>query len=1230
MQSFLLKSIFITTLLFLVLSAKVQAQDLNYVQGDVLVQLSPNGDAATLAARFKHWEGTPTRIYVKRQVSQNLNIWLYHFNYKKIDEHRFLTALKASRLVIEAQWNHLVKKRATPNDPLFSNQWQYINDGSSGGVVDADIDADEAWDITTGGLTALGDTIVVCVIDDGIDDKHEDIVENLWYNYGEIPDNGIDDDGNGFVDDYKGWNTFAGNDDITDAGVGGGHGTPVAGIVGAKGDNGIGVTGVNWDVKLMIVVGGSGDEAEVLMSYDYPLSLRKMYNASGGTEGAFVVSTNASWGIDNGQPADAPLWCAMYDSLGMHGIISCGATANRATNVDLDGDLPTACDSDYLIAVTNMDRTDTKVTAAGFGLTSIDLGAFGESTFAPDVNDNYGPFGGTSGATPHVTGAVALLYAHPCPGFISIAKGDPEAGAALAKRYILEGVDPNPSLDGITVTGGRLNLKNALDLLGSECDGDGCYVPFSLAATGITLNETTINWQSGTLSDTFNIRYRTLGEVTWIDIMELDTNRLELSSLMACTEYEFQVQAICLGTTTAFSESRLFRTEGCCEPPLAITASSSVEDQINVNWDTVMIATGYELSYKEISASTWTEQYSTNTKDTLMSLMACTTYELRLRTICNTVDTSAYSAIYMVRTSGCGICIDGAYCEGGAGSDDFEWISKVVLNTIDNTSGQSGGYTDFTNISTMLTRGESYPIIIEQMYSGAAFGDQFEVWIDFNQDGDFEDAQEKVFQTEEASATAVNGMLTIPPSAMLGATRMRVMMKFNTLSNDPCSTYNFGEIEDYCVDIQDTDACLVPVFIEGIVDGNKINLTWEALDQVDEFLVEYINADLTDWLSISTNNSFLSLEGLTDCTPYKLRITSFCAGVEGAMSEVLNLKTSNCGRCIDLPYCGSLGEDAGFEWMESVKVNTLENVSGNNNGYQYFEGLSTSMEQGKDYEVTLVPGFDDGTFEEFFRIWIDFDQDGVFSGTELVYNSGSTTGAVNGMISIPSTALDGETRMRVSMKFNEIPDACESFSFGEVEDYCINIGEPDVEACELPSNITEANITSSSVVISWSANSSAIGFELRYRLEGTSTWMGDAISTTDYTIEALMACSTYEYELKTVCDIGVSDFTDTKTFTTDCSTGIFDIDAPSFSLNAFPNPFSERTTIAFESNWTGTGQLEYFDIHGKRLANSHKVQINRGLNSIEVRELQNLPTGVYFARISSGKETGIVRLLKIE
>ena len=288
-----------STLIFL-LPNILTAQQLDHVQGEILVKLWPQENQ-----QVKHWirtkqelNGRSTGISYSKEISKVMDIHSLRFDYNNISEEEMLNLIRRDSKVQAAQFNHFVTLRSTvPDDPLFESQWQYINTGQSGGTVGADIDIDLAWDIATGGLTADGDTIVVCVIDDGVNLNHPDMAANLWKNYGEIENNGIDDDGNGFIDDYHGWDTGSNSDAVGD---GGGHGTPVAGIVGAVGNNGVGVAGVNWDVKLMIVQGGTGIESEVLEAYSYPLVARKAYNETDGEEGAFVVSTNASWGIDQG------------------------------------------------------------------------------------------------------------------------------------------------------------------------------------------------------------------------------------------------------------------------------------------------------------------------------------------------------------------------------------------------------------------------------------------------------------------------------------------------------------------------------------------------------------------------------------------------------------------------------------------------------------------------------------------------------------------------------------------------------------------------------------------------------------------------------------------------------------------------------------------------------------------------------------------------------------------
>ena len=216
------------TMLLLSCTFFVSAQELDHVLGDVLVKIDKKQRIEILVEQFQYFNKKPTQIKVVNLASHPLNIWLLHFDQNTINEIHFLAFLRHQDNIEIAQFNHLITMRqTTPNDNLFNNQWQYVNDGSNGSVADADIDADLAWDITTGGVTADGDTIVVAVLDNGIGLNHLDFEDNLWVNYAEIPNDGMDNDSNNYTDDYRGWNIISDDDNIS----GGSHGTPVAGIV---------------------------------------------------------------------------------------------------------------------------------------------------------------------------------------------------------------------------------------------------------------------------------------------------------------------------------------------------------------------------------------------------------------------------------------------------------------------------------------------------------------------------------------------------------------------------------------------------------------------------------------------------------------------------------------------------------------------------------------------------------------------------------------------------------------------------------------------------------------------------------------------------------------------------------------------------------------------------------------------------------------------------------------
>jgi len=450
-----------TTLLsFLILlfgNLSVFAQlETNIVKGQLLVKIDAAYSPSYIFQNFPE-------IKSYELLSRNWNIYQVNFD-EQLNAENILNKLKSDPRILIAQYNHIIEQRATiPNDTQFASLWAMENTGQNGGTPGADIDATLAWDITTGGLTATGDTIVVAVIDGGFQLNHPDL--DFWKNYNEIPGNSIDDDGNGYVDDANGWNAIDQNGTISSDY----HGTHVAGTVGAIGNNNLGVTGVNWKVKIMAIRGSSGTESVVVRAYDYVYSNRVMYDTTNGQKGAFIVSTNASFGVDFGQPANYPLWCGIYDSLGKIGILNAGATANLNVNVDTQGDIPTACPSEYLISVTNTTNTDVKSNFAGYGVNTIDLGAPGTNILSCNNFSGYSTSSGTSMATPHVAGAIGLMFAAACPELLNKYKAYPDSFALIFRDFIFQGVDTLASLQNLVKTKGRLNIHKMLLKLQEYC-----------------------------------------------------------------------------------------------------------------------------------------------------------------------------------------------------------------------------------------------------------------------------------------------------------------------------------------------------------------------------------------------------------------------------------------------------------------------------------------------------------------------------------------------------------------------------------------------------------------------------------------------------------------------------------------------------------------------------------------------------------------------------------------
>ena len=357
----------------------------------------------------------PAGLTVERAVAQYQQSGLFEYAEPDYELHAFLT----------------------PNDPSYldGTLWALNNTGQNGGTSDADIDAPEAWDTRTS-----ANPVIVAVIDTGVRYTHEDLAANMWTNPGEIPGNGIDDDGDGYVDDVYGINAITNTGDPWDDHF---HGTHVSGTVGGVGNNGKGVVGVAWNVRIMALKflnsGGSGYTSDAVKCIDYAIA-----------KGAKIMSN--SWG---GSGYDQ----ALYDAIAAArdaDIIFVAAAGNDSSNNDIKPAYPASFALPNIVAVAATDRNNLLASFSNYGANSVELGAPGVSIYSclNGSDSSYGSLNGTSMATPHVSGALALLRAQ-----------FPELSYSNAIAVLLATVDPIPSLTGKTISGGRLNLQKLLTFL---------------------------------------------------------------------------------------------------------------------------------------------------------------------------------------------------------------------------------------------------------------------------------------------------------------------------------------------------------------------------------------------------------------------------------------------------------------------------------------------------------------------------------------------------------------------------------------------------------------------------------------------------------------------------------------------------------------------------------------------------------------------------------------------
>ncbi len=369
--------------------------------------------------------------------------------------------------------------------------------------------------------------------------------------------------------------------------------------------------------------------------------------------------------------------------------------------------------------------------------------------------------------------------------------------------------------------------------------------------------------------------------------------------------------------------------------PTGVATSNIGFDKATLSWTAVPAAT-YDLRYRVAGTSAWTDTAVNGTTSNLTGLTELTSYEVQVRSICDDGTTSAYSSTTNFSTTEFQL----VYCPSNGQKVTDEYISRVQLETIDNTSGaEASGYNDFTGISTNLAKGGDYTISVTPTWAGTVYNEGYGVWIDYNQNGDFTDAGEQVVNQAATQTTPVSITFTVPTGAKDGNTRMRVSMKYNGTPTS-CESFEYGEVEDYTVIIAgttaDTQAPTVPAGLAASnVTETTLTLNWDAAtDNVGVTGYDvYQGSTVIETVTATTAN----VTGLTANTAYQFSVTAKdAAGNESAASSALNITTAGGGTgtgCTSgitaFPYTEGFENTLGA-WSQSTgdDVNWTVNASG--------------------------------------------------------------------------------------------------------------------------------------------------------------------------------------------------------------------------------------------------------------------------------------------------------------
>lgn len=409
------------------------------------------------------------------------------------------------------------------------------------------------------------------------------------------------------------------------------------------------------------------------------------------------------------------------------------------------------------------------------------------------------------------------------------------------------------------------------------------------------------------------------------------------------------------------------------------------------------------------------------------------------------------------------------------------------------------------------------------------------------------------------------------------------------------------------------NTCVTPSGLAATsMSANTANLAWTSVDDALGYDVRYRVSGTSSWTLTSTTSSNILISGLDGCTDYEFQVASVC-DTSASRFSVSHLFTTDGCPCPT--YCEAKGGSTSDEWLQTVQIGPLINTSGDNSGYINYTGtlVTASFERGASYPLSITPGYGGFAYGEYIKVYIDYNADGDYKDAgELAYDAGSTsTTTVTGTVVIPNDAQIGQTGMRVLMRWNTEPSDCGTFTYGEVEDYCITITE-EAAACSQPRSLSaDLSNLPGSFQLSWSAVSGATGYQILGKAVGAPSYRAVISNSVTKTLSgsALLPLTSYEWRVRAYCDGIFSDTSVVDIFTTPS----FRPQGARLETRLYPNPARDRFYIDVESRRSGEAQIQIMDILGRSVLET-QLKLDEGPNRLEVAAEQ-LPPGHYLIQL---------------